>query len=385
MPTITSPTTSSRPSRPELQAYQSQVLVSVPQERVVVSEELIEIEPADPNVVFVQYYNPWTVFETLVAAYPGYVVEPAPSGVVVADGVSFDPAVSVGLDAHFGFSFGGWTPGWDNGAVAYNNNVYNSNSRSVANRGHFGDRNCRAFEHGGRGVPVGFHPGSHRGFDGRGFGGRGPMARPMPSRISSSSPSTHGRQGLGGRSTPVSRSFNGSRPSTRNFSGAHSTPVNHTMPSRTSTANRFNGANRSAVHSTPGAHANTPSRNTMANHSAPASHSIGGNRGMNQSASANRSLGSNRAMSHSAPTSRPMSRPASATNNSAGNRFAAPSNSFGANRPMSRPTANSFGTGPAMNRPAAANNSFGANRPAARPAAMNRPVGGGGFGGGHKR
>jgi hypothetical protein len=364
------------------EAIQSQILVSVPQENVVVSEDLIEIEPVDPNAVFIQYYNPWVVFGTLVDTYPGFTVEPVPAGLVVADGVSFEPAVSVGLDAHFGFSFGGWAPGWGNGAVVYNNNVYNSNSRSVANRGHFGGRDCNAFEHGGRGVPAGFHPGS-RGA----FGGRGSMGRPMPRRISGPAPATRSGQRNSGRTTPLSRSYSGARSGSLNRPSARSTSASHSMSARPSSADHFNRSSAGAHPNTTSARNNSPSRNAVANHSISGRQSLTGSRGMNQAATANHSLGSNRALSQNRPTGRQMNRPVSATNNFAGSRSSTPSNSFGSNRATSRPAANSLGIGQAMNRPTAANNSFGANRPMARPAAMNHSggFGGGSIRGGHKR
>ena len=348
------------------QALQARVLVNVPQERIVVSGELIEIQPADPNAVYVAYYNPWAVWGSLFAAYPGYVEEPAPAGMVVADGVSFEPAVSAGLDAHFGFSFGGWDPGFDGGAVTYGNNVYNSNSRTVADRGQFGGHDCRAFDHGGRGVPVGYHPG-HSGFD-----GRGPIARPEPRRVSGNQPANR-RPGLGFHPTPVSHPYN----SGRIQPGGHSTPVSHRMQSgRQSSTGRLNNTSHTAVRNTPSTHTSARSRNSIANHAAPANHLGNSTHAMSRPASASRPQMSGRPTNQGTlAANRQTARPSSPSN-----RPSPPSTPVAANRNPGRPAmgGNSFGANHPMNRPAANNNAASATHAMARPASMSRPAGGGG-------
>ncbi len=378
------------------QAMTARVLVTVPQERVIVTEDVIEIQPADPNVVFVANYNPWAVWGSLFAAYPGFVAEPAPAGLVVADGVSFDPAVAVSLDANFGFSFGGWDPGFGGGAVTYNNNVYNSNSRSVADRGHFGGHDCRAFEHGGRGVPAGFHPG--RG----GFGGRDPIARPMPGRIAgrelnrqpnfNSHSNQVSRNSSSTRSNQVGRNFGSTRSNqvSRNYgnnagrlsSGAHTTTVSQpTQMGRQRSANRNSSTNRPQVRNMPSTHTGGLSHNNVASHTAPANHSVASNRTPNPSA--NHAMPSSRTTSPSATHTQASNRPMSQGNmNRPTPRPASATNAMAANRPASRPSAGGNSFGQSMNRPAA--NNAAANRPMARPASMSKPAGGGSSFG-HKR
>jgi len=89
------------------QAQQSNTLVTTAQERVVVDAGVIAIEPVNPAVVYVPYYNPWHIWGTLFVAYPGFVVLPPPPGIVVGLGVAFAP-VSIGVYADFGWGFSAW-------------------------------------------------------------------------------------------------------------------------------------------------------------------------------------------------------------------------------------------------------------------------------------
>jgi Protein of unknown function (DUF3300) len=326
-------------------AYQSHALVATTQQNVVVTGELVEILPVNPDVVFVQYYNPWTVFGTEVVAYPGYVVEPAPAGVVVAEGVSFEPAVSVSLDAHFGFSFGGWAPGWGGGAVVYNHNVYNSNSRTVANHGHFGDHDGRRFDHRGHDVRAGYRRG-----DRPGMGRRGPGSRPMSQRISNN------RSNSPGRPTSTNHS-SGSRTGARSTSNVRTTSTGHSNSAGHSvSSNHSNTANRPATRNISNARSTSTGRSTS------------GNRGMSQPASS-RTI----SQSRSTGSSPSMSRPASSNS------------SFGGNRPASRPASatSSIGANRPSSSPAAANRSTGASQSMSHPASTSHSGGGAGFGGAH--
>lgn len=140
-----------------LQAQQSNTLVTTAQQRVVVDTAgVIAIVPVNPAFVYVPYYNPWTVWGALFVAYPGYVVLPPPSGLVVGVGLAFDPVISVGVFSGFDWGFSAWAPSWGTGAVVFNHNTYISNSTTVYNHGHFGWHDRGAFDHGGRGVPRGF-------------------------------------------------------------------------------------------------------------------------------------------------------------------------------------------------------------------------------------
>jgi hypothetical protein len=340
-------------------AYQSHALVATAQQNVVVNADVIEVLPVNPDAVFVPYYNPWTVFAAEITAFPGFAVEPVPAGLVVADGISFDPAVSVGLDAHFGFSFGGWAPGWGGGAVVYNNNVYNSNSRTVANHGQFGGHETRA---------------------GYGHDGRQGSGRNLSTTQHNSA-----RLGSTGRTGSSNRSG-----SLRNTSIARtSSTARSTMGSRNTAANRSSATNRPAARNASTTRTNSARSNSM-------SRTASSNR-MGQPASTGRSQAANRSMSQSRSTaqSRPASQsrstsPAMNRSNSTGRSTSASSsmgrtgsaNRTASNSSMGRPaSSNSFGGHQATSRPAAANRSFGGGQ------SMNHSAtgrtGGGSFGGGH--
>jgi hypothetical protein len=121
-------------------------------------QQIYQIEPAQPDAVYVPVYNPQTVYGGDVAYYPGYdYPPPQPSyntGEVIAVGaVAFTAAIVVGaMFEHGGGGGGGWHSwgmnwgggrggyngggggGWHRPAVVYNNQTYVSRSTTVVNR-----------------------------------------------------------------------------------------------------------------------------------------------------------------------------------------------------------------------------------------------------------
>ncbi|WP_310731325.1 DUF3300 domain-containing protein, partial [Burkholderia pseudomultivorans] len=115
-------------------------------------EQAIEIEPAQPDVVYVPSYNPAVVYGEPVSTYPGYVYRPPAysTGEMVAAGViTFGVGVAVGA-AIFGHHDWGWHSwgmnwgephrdepgrgdGWRRPAVVYNHTTYVSKSTTVVN------------------------------------------------------------------------------------------------------------------------------------------------------------------------------------------------------------------------------------------------------------
>jgi hypothetical protein len=142
------------------QAQQAGTLRSTPQERVFYNGGLVMIEPVNPALVYVPYYNPWGVYGAPIPAWGGYYWGP-PRGVVLGAGIAigFGIGIGIGLFGHYGWGYHAWAPNWRGGVVVYNHNTYISRSTTVFNRGHFGGYNRGVFEHAGRGVPGGYHPG----------------------------------------------------------------------------------------------------------------------------------------------------------------------------------------------------------------------------------
>ncbi|CAB3751320.1 hypothetical protein GQ57_24210 [Burkholderia sp. MSh2] len=114
--------------------------------------QAIEIESAQPDLVYVPSYNPTVVYGEPVSAYPGYVYRaPAYStGEVVAAGViTFGVGIAVGaaIFGHhdwgwhaWGMNWGaprpegpGWNGGWQRPAVVYNHTTYVTKSTTVIN------------------------------------------------------------------------------------------------------------------------------------------------------------------------------------------------------------------------------------------------------------
>jgi hypothetical protein len=141
-----------------LRARQAGALRSTPQERVYDNGGLIVIQPVNPELVYVPYYNPWVVYGPPVPVYAGFWVPPPPRGIVLSAGIGFAAGISVGLFAHYGWGYHAWEPNWRGGVVVYNHTTYISRSTTVINRGHFGGYNRFVYERGGRGVPGNFHP-----------------------------------------------------------------------------------------------------------------------------------------------------------------------------------------------------------------------------------
>ncbi|PFH30470.1 DUF3300 domain-containing protein [Burkholderia sp. JKS000303] len=115
-------------------------------------EQAIEIEPAQPDVVYVPSYNPTVVYGEPVSSYPGYVYQPPAytTGEAVAAGVvTFGIGIAVGA-AIFGHHDWGWHAwgmnwgaphqggpdrhdGWQRPAVVYNHTTYVTKSTTVVN------------------------------------------------------------------------------------------------------------------------------------------------------------------------------------------------------------------------------------------------------------
>lgn len=121
------------------QAYESGYLRSTPQMEVSYSPSDIEILPANPDVVYVPYYNPWNVYGPVI--HPWYSYYYAPPRRVFYGGlaIGFGVGIAVGVFAHWGWGWGHWHPDWRNHEVFYGHDRWVSRSVTVYNRGHFGD------------------------------------------------------------------------------------------------------------------------------------------------------------------------------------------------------------------------------------------------------
>jgi hypothetical protein len=145
-------------------AQQAGNLESTPQESVTTEGQMIVIQPADPEVVYVPEYDPWDVYGEPLDFYPDWVGGP---GAFAGYGIAFGLGIGVGAFGGFGWGWHHWGADWHGREVEYNHNAYVSHSPTFNHNRPFGDHN--QFDRGpagpGFGQSGGFdHPG---GFAGR--------------------------------------------------------------------------------------------------------------------------------------------------------------------------------------------------------------------------
>jgi hypothetical protein len=110
-------------------------LKTTEQQKVVVQEKVIIVEPASPQVIYVPAYNPVVVYGAWpYPAYPPYPVYP-PGYVAATAAVSFGVGVAVG--AAWGYAWGNCN--WHGGSVNYNINQ-NININNNINRSNYAQR-----------------------------------------------------------------------------------------------------------------------------------------------------------------------------------------------------------------------------------------------------
>ncbi len=149
-------------------------LKTTPQEVVRDDGPDVDIEPADPNVVYVPAYNPWGVYGYPIMAWPGWY--PYPGIWFGGPYLNFGVGFGIGWYGGFGWGWGHWGFDWHNRYPMFNHARYYSGSRTFYNRGNF----YRGA--GGRGGvnrgPGGVHPGVNAGNRPGNIGARGGVGAP---------------------------------------------------------------------------------------------------------------------------------------------------------------------------------------------------------------
>jgi len=167
-------------------------LKTTPQEVVREDGPDVDIEPADPNVVYVPAYNPWGVYGYPVMAWPGWY--PYPGIWFGGPYLNFGVGFGIGWYGGFGWGWGHWGFDWHNRYPMYDHARYYSGSRTFYNRSNF----YRGA--GGRGGvnrgPGGVHPGVNAGNRPGNIGARG---------------------GVNNRPGAPARPFNGNRQAARGY------------------------------------------------------------------------------------------------------------------------------------------------------------------------
>jgi Protein of unknown function (DUF3300) len=110
-------------------------LKSTPQQTVREQDSAIDIEPADPDVVYVPAYDPWLVYGGPIVAWPGWY--PYPGIWFGGPYLNFGLGFGIGWFGGFGWGWGHWGFDWHNHYAMFNRGRYYSGSRTFYNRGNF--------------------------------------------------------------------------------------------------------------------------------------------------------------------------------------------------------------------------------------------------------
>jgi hypothetical protein len=150
-------------------AHDAGNLRSTPQERVYEEGSNVDIQPADPNVVYVPTYNPAYVYGYPVGVWPGFYPWWGFGGPAISFGFGFPIAPFFG----FGWGWHGWGIGWGfHGGVFFGGHPWAYRGGAFYNHAAFVHGNYRGFSS----ARGGFGSRGYAGRDGRGLGstaGRG--------------------------------------------------------------------------------------------------------------------------------------------------------------------------------------------------------------------
>jgi hypothetical protein len=184
-------------------AYSAGNLRSTPQERVYEQGPNVDIQPADPDVVYVPAYNPAYVYGYPVGLWPGFNPWWGFGGPYISFGFGFP------ISPFFGFGWGwhGWGIGWGfHGGIFFGGHPYAFRGGEFYSHAAFMHGNYRGFSAG------------HGAFGAHGFGSAGHGYAGASRGYAEAS---HGFAG-GNRGAAVNRSAEGNRADAgnRGFSGA---------------------------------------------------------------------------------------------------------------------------------------------------------------------
>jgi hypothetical protein len=196
-------------------AYDSGNLRSTPQERVYEQGPDVDIQPADPNVVYVPTYNPTYVYGYPVGLWPGFYPWWGVGAPYLSFGIGFPIAPFYG----FGWGWRGWGIGWGlHGGVFFGGHPWAFRGGAFYNHAAFVHGNYRGFSsaRGGFGA-RGFGAAAGHGFSGtsRGYAG---ASHGFPG---SNRGATVNRGAEGNRAYAGNRGFSGGE---RAFAGRGSSP-----------------------------------------------------------------------------------------------------------------------------------------------------------------
>jgi hypothetical protein len=213
-------------------AYNAGNLRSTPQERVYEQGQDVDIQPADPDVVYVPTYNPAYVYGYPVGIWPGFYPWWGVGGPYISFGLGFPLWPFVG----FGWGWHGWGIGWGfhggvffgghpwayRGGAFYNHAAFvHGNYRGFSSaRGGFGARGFAGRDGRGFGATGRGYAGASRGYTGTSRSFAGSNRGAAINRGAEGNRAYAGNRGFAGRQSNASRAggFGGSRGESRGFS-----------------------------------------------------------------------------------------------------------------------------------------------------------------------
>jgi hypothetical protein len=121
-------------------AQNAGTLQNTPQEEVSNNQGYIQLAPADPQVVYVPAYNPWTAYGQPVSPYPGFSFTGALGaiGSFLGNGMQFGGGIGMAAFSHTPFGWAGWALNWLASNILFHQSPYYSQSTSVARWGNPG-------------------------------------------------------------------------------------------------------------------------------------------------------------------------------------------------------------------------------------------------------
>jgi hypothetical protein len=116
-------------------AQQAGNLKDTPQQTVQTQGSDIVIQPAQPDVVYVPAYDPWTVYGYPVAPWPYWYNYPGIwfGGPYLSFGVGF----GIGFYGGYGWGWNSWGANWGGRTIVYNHNTYISHTNTFYNRNNY--------------------------------------------------------------------------------------------------------------------------------------------------------------------------------------------------------------------------------------------------------
>jgi uncharacterized membrane protein YgcG len=108
-------------------AQQAGNLKSTQQESVTSDGNSIEIEPSDPQVVYLPEYDPWVVYGDPLAYYPDWIG--VPGFYYDGPGIWFGVGIGIGLYGGFGWGWHSWGTDWHRHHLTHGDHPYVPHSR----------------------------------------------------------------------------------------------------------------------------------------------------------------------------------------------------------------------------------------------------------------